>query len=96
MANALDFSECKKMTILGKTKCPDLRGRNAGRPENGEFSSIPVGNELDPLYLFHDSAFHEECFRRHPLAETPFTATIPFERCRPRPHRTIAVVPVPA
>lgn len=29
-----------------------------------------VGNELDPLYVFHDSAFHEECFRRHPMAET--------------------------
>ena len=29
-----------------------------------------VGNELDPLFAFSDSAFHEDCFRRHPLAES--------------------------
>ena len=26
-------------------------------------------NELDPLRVFNDAAFHEECFYRHPLAE---------------------------
>jgi hypothetical protein len=29
-----------------------------------------IGNEKDPLYLFHDSAFHAECFRQHALAES--------------------------
>lgn len=55
--------------ILGKTKCPICNRILHG---NQKIVSFPpfVGNELDPLHLFHDSAFHEECFRQHPLAET--------------------------
>jgi hypothetical protein len=55
--------------ILGKTKCPIC---GAVMQDGQKTVSCPpfVGNELDPLYLFHDAAFHEECFRRHPLAET--------------------------
>lgn len=28
-----------------------------------------VANEADPLWGFSDRAFHEDCFRRHPLAD---------------------------
>ena len=55
--------------ILNQTKCvvcgtPILAGQKS--------VSFPpfVGNELDPLYLFHDSVAHEECLRQHPLAES--------------------------
>ena len=55
--------------IFGKSKCSIC---GAVIQDGQEIVSFPpfVGNELDPLYLFHDTAFHEECFRRHPLAET--------------------------
>jgi hypothetical protein len=58
------------MAILmqGKTICPIC----ARLMEHGQESkSFPpfVANELDPLFLFSDAAFHEECFRTHPLAE---------------------------
>ena len=28
-----------------------------------------IPNELDPLYLFHDANFHQDCFLNHPLAD---------------------------
>jgi predicted nucleic acid-binding Zn ribbon protein len=44
-----------------------------GKPiEKGQqiiaFASF-VANELDPLWIFNDGAFHSECFYKHPLAE---------------------------
>jgi hypothetical protein len=32
-----------------------------------------LGNELDPLWLFNDAAFHRECFNNHPLAKVAET-----------------------
>jgi hypothetical protein len=46
--------------------------RICGRPRDAEVPvvSFPafVANPRDPIAFFSDSAFHEECFRRHPLA----------------------------
>jgi hypothetical protein len=55
------------IVILGKTVCPIC---NRVIEDEKQVVSFPpfVTNELDPLILFHDSALHEECFRRHPLA----------------------------
>ena len=50
----------------GKTVCPICD--TVIREEQAIVSFPPfVGNELDPLFLFHDAAFHEECIERHPL-----------------------------
>lgn len=57
------------LLILGKTNCPICGTVMQDGQRTVGFPPF-VGNELDPLYFFHDSAFHEECFRRHPLAET--------------------------
>jgi hypothetical protein len=54
--------------ICGQTKC-SLCGFVI---EDGQrASSFPhfIQNELDPLSIFNDGAFHLDCFRRHPLAE---------------------------
>lgn len=44
-----------------------------GRPmeEGQRLVAFPpfVGNELDPLWIFNDGAFHAACFESHPLAE---------------------------
>jgi hypothetical protein len=55
------------IVVLGKTLCPIC---NRVIDDEKQVISFPpiVTNEMDPLFLFHDSAFHEECFRRHPLA----------------------------
>jgi len=29
-----------------------------------------VANQLDPLFMFNDAAFHKSCFDRHPLRDT--------------------------
>jgi hypothetical protein len=50
-----------------------------------------VGNELDPLYLFHDSSFHEECFRQHPLAETA-TLRVREMQAKTVPHNWLCAV----
>jgi len=28
-----------------------------------------IPNEFDPLYLFHDANFHQDCFLQHPLGD---------------------------
>lgn len=56
------------IVIEGKTPCLLCwRVIEAGQ----EIVGFPafVTNELDPLLLFNDAAFHEECFIKHPLAE---------------------------
>jgi hypothetical protein len=55
------------IVIIDKTVCPIC---NQVIGDNQRVISFPplVTNELDPLFLFHDAAIHEECFRRHPLA----------------------------
>ena len=54
--------------ISGKTKC----GFCGAVIEDGQKATLFgnfVANELDPLALFNDGAFHSDCFWNHPLAE---------------------------
>jgi hypothetical protein len=53
--------------IRGKSKC-SLCG--AIIQEGQEVVAFPpfVPNELDPLWIFNDGAFHADCFYSHPLA----------------------------
>lgn len=53
--------------ILGKTKCHFC---GAVLDNGQEVSSFPhfINNELDPLSVFDDGAFHRQCFYNHPLA----------------------------
>jgi len=53
--------------IRGKTKCSIC---GAVIEDGQTVSSFPhfIQNELDPLAVFNDGAFHLECFRNQPLA----------------------------
>jgi predicted nucleic acid-binding Zn ribbon protein len=55
------------LILLDKTKCP-LCG--AVIKEGQQVAAFPnfVANELDPLWVFSDGAFHAECFKSHPLS----------------------------
>jgi len=55
--------------LLGKTVCPICGVVIQDGQKSVSFPAF-VGNQLDPLFLFHDAVFHEECFCQHPLAET--------------------------
>jgi hypothetical protein len=50
----------------GKTICPICR---KVIEQHQNFVAFPpfVANELDPLRVFNDGAFHTECFQNHPL-----------------------------
>jgi len=65
-SNLLD----NKMAIIirGKTKCHFC---GTVIEEGQKVSSFPhfVSNELDPLSVFDNGAFHLDCFQNHPLAE---------------------------
>lgn len=55
------------LIILGKSKC----GFCGAVIEEGQaLSGFPpfVSNELDPLSVFNDAAFHTECLNNHPFA----------------------------
>jgi hypothetical protein len=54
--------------IRGKTKCHFC---GTVIKDGQEVRSFPhfITNELDPLSVFDDGAFHEECFDNHPLAD---------------------------
>ncbi len=54
--------------IYGKTECPLCRKLIQRGQEVVTFSPF-VSNELDPLWVFNDGAFHAGCFYEHPLAE---------------------------
>lgn len=56
------------LIFLGKSKC-SLCGMVL--EEGQDITAFPafVSNELDPLLLFNDAAFHRECFNNHPLAK---------------------------
>ena len=54
--------------VYGKTKCPLCKKPIQEGQEIVAFSPF-VSNELDPLWVFNDGAFHAECFYEHPLAE---------------------------
>jgi hypothetical protein len=54
--------------IGGKTECGFCGAVIEGGQKAASFGSF-VSNELDPLSLFNDGAFHMDCFRNHPLAE---------------------------
>jgi hypothetical protein len=56
------------IVIRGKSKCP-LCGKLIEEGQEIESFSPFVANELDPLYMFTDGAFHSTCFYNHPLAE---------------------------
>ncbi|MFL6286025.1 MAG: hypothetical protein ACJ74Q_23020 [Pyrinomonadaceae bacterium] len=54
--------------IYGKTECL-LCGKPIYEGQEIVAFSPFVSNELDPLWVFNDCAFHTECFNEHPLAE---------------------------
>lgn len=56
------------LVIRGETKC-QFCGNVLDEAQ--ELISFPhfVANEMDPLWLFCDGAFHAECFYAHPLAQ---------------------------
>lgn len=54
--------------IYGKTECP-LCGKPIWEGQKVVAFSPFVDNELDPLWMFNDGAFHAGCFYEHPLAE---------------------------
>lgn len=56
------------LIIVGKTKCSIC---GAVIEDGQPVSSFPhfIQNELDPLAVFNDGAFHLECFRNQPLAQ---------------------------
>ena len=56
------------IVIRGKTKC-QFCGKVIA--EGQEVVSFPnfVTNQMDPLRVFSDGAFHAECFYSHPLAQ---------------------------
>ena len=53
--------------IEGKTACPLCDNILEKGQEVVSFPAF-VGNELDPLWLFSDAAFHSGCFEKHPLS----------------------------
>lgn len=55
------------LLFRGKTRC-GICGQviQLNEPVSA-FPSI-IGNELDPLYIFHDASFHTACFETHPLS----------------------------
>lgn len=55
------------LILVGKTKCPLCDNILEDGQEIVSFSSF-VSNELDPLWLFSDAAFHSDCFDHHPLS----------------------------
>lgn len=76
--------------VRGKTKCP-LCGQLIKDGEEAVGFPNFVGNELDPLWVFTDGAFHAECFHTHPLSEKA------LERCdeaikRNGPRNRVCVV----
>lgn len=54
--------------IEGKTVCP-LCGKTINEGQEVVAFSHFVPNELDPIWMFSDGAFHATCFYEHPLAE---------------------------
>jgi hypothetical protein len=56
------------IVILGKTTCL-LCGKPLLQGQKTVQLSPFVANEADPIWKFSDGAFHEECFRRDPLAD---------------------------
>lgn len=71
------------LLIRGHTVC-----RLCGRviEKNDPVVGFPplVSNELDPLYLFNDAAFHQECFYQHPLSSKVQWLCLQYEtRCGP-------------
>jgi len=55
------------LLFIGKTRCP-LCGEII--EEGQKVVAFPpfIENQLDPLWVFNDSALHAECFNNHPLA----------------------------
>src|SRR2546427_3362411 len=79
--------------IRGKTVC-SLCGRVINEGEEVTMFSAFIPNELDPLLIFHDGAFHAGCFRRHPLsAEADRRCNESLERTGPG-HRKCTVCDV--
>lgn len=54
--------------INGKTKCQFCGAVIEDGQKAASFGHF-VSNELDPLAIFNDGAFHFDCFRNHALAE---------------------------
>jgi hypothetical protein len=71
--------------IRGKTICR-LCGCVIGAQDDVAMFPAFISNELDPLRLFDDGAFHASCFAEHVLAANMNTRFREFER-QPRPPR---------
>jgi hypothetical protein len=56
--------------VLDGSECP-FCGQPMWHSRGDRITAFPpfVGNPLDPLEVFSDGAFHEECVRRHPLGK---------------------------
>lgn len=75
--------------VLGQTVCPICGMVIQDGQKSVSFPAF-VGNRLDPLILFNDSAFHEACFRQHHLAETATMLLRQMEaRTAPRNRRCV-------
>jgi predicted nucleic acid-binding Zn ribbon protein len=78
------------LTILGKTPCVLCGSTIQERERTVSFPPL-VPNQLDPLYVFNDTAMHEDCFQRHPLAEA---ASLRYremlDKTGPGSHRCLA------
>lgn len=53
--------------IVGKSKCPLCGEIMNGATDNLVGFSPFIANMNDPLFIFHDGIFHEECVKAHPL-----------------------------
>lgn len=53
--------------VAGRTICR-LCGKPLSKGEQMVAFSPFILNEVDPLFQFNDAAYHDDCFRRHPLA----------------------------
>ena len=56
------------IVLRGKSKC-SICGKVLEEGQEIVMFSPFVSNEMDPLWMFSDAAFHASCFQEHPLAK---------------------------
>ncbi len=78
------------LVVLGVTPC-GLCGLPI-QPNGNTTSFGPfVSNEADPLFLFHDRAFHTSCLSGHPLAPSALVRFEEYQRASGPGRRLCAV-----